>query len=824
MAERIRTALGPELVQCGDHWELDLSTLSVFRGLSVLSSILSDEILDHVENTPGDIGVFYKVNPNINPQLVDLGIVHIQVYARTGVLTDSVVYRESFHGQLTTVFGTFQRATWAARLCPEAFPDTASSESHALVFAFNGGSQAPLTYVLERVMCPNRAEECFLRLTIDHPLRAEAAVRSIAHCVVDDLDSRTYIAGSTRIAESINTSIHIACHKGRQVHGEEYRPYSPLFEQLEKTPLGRLDGIQFYWDSRFGQQLLDHHPSSHLPMLKKLFLSLEDQSVIRLLNHGATIHLGLEETTALVDLSHLDRVLNFSFNKPRPRVSMASYLARLPSLALFARDAKPRTDFHAVNIFLVHHITFETVAFLEALFSLRVATVWTAFVKYGGHVPPSYLDTLLDVPTERLCMAALERQQEEHALDYYGLSDRFSDTGDLEALHAALEAERLDFGPAMERLAGHLFLKFARQSEREGKRVLLIEDGGYVAPHFNRYAAAGMRLHTVLSMYHVGVDVADDDFGAWYRRTTLGTVEHTRNGYNRLAESNRVQPCIVPAFSIAISRLKTEEESKEVAHSVLNAVESILYAQGLTLSARRPMVLGAAGNIGTCLCRYLLHGKLHEDHQDLVQIDSAYVRSDGLCFPTISEAPESLLLNRDLFLGVIGESILTEELIVKLLVHGNAPRLFFASGSTKTLEFTHLIAFLRDLGHADAPRIGNHPVELGHARILDPQTGLDQGGLVTLKINTDRGVIRKDLYLLGDLSPVNFLYYGVPSERMDGVMAQLARLSLGVVGLSDAGTLPESGLYAVDHEVDEWGRPLQAQAAEQSKAPETRSI
>ncbi|HNW30106.1 MAG TPA: hypothetical protein PKN50_16620 [Spirochaetota bacterium] len=33
-----------------------------------------------------------------------------------------------------------------------------------------------------------------------------------------------------------------------------------------------------------------------------------------------------------------------------------------------------------------------------------------------------------------------------------------------------------------------------------------------------------------------------------------------------------------------------------------------------------------------------------------------------------------------------------------------------------------------------------------------------------------------------DLSPINFLYYGVPAESMDSIISQLTKLSLGIVG------------------------------------------
>jgi len=61
---------------------------------------------------------------------------------------------------------------------------------------------------------------------------------------------------------------------------------------------------------------------------------------------------------------------------------------------------------------------------------------------------------------------------------------------------------------------------------------------------------------------------------------------------------------------------------------------------------------------------------------------------------------------------------------------------------------------------------------------------------------------------LGDLSPINFLYYGVPTEMMDTILAQLLKSSLGMIKQYSEGTLPPPDLYAVDKHIGEWGNVL----------------
>ena len=58
------------------------------------------------------------------------------------------------------------------------------------------------------------------------------------------------------------------------------------------------------------------------------------------------------------------------------------------------------------------------------------------------------------------------------------------------------------------------------------------------------------------------------------------------------------------------------------------------------------------------------------------------------------------------------------------------------------------------------------------------------------------------------MSPINFLFYGVPTETMDLIISQLTSVSLGLLNQYKSGELPEPGLYAVDHQIDEWGAKL----------------
>ena len=363
-------------------------------------------------------------------------------------------------------------------------------------------------------------------------------------------------------------------------------------------------------------------------------------------------------------------------------------------------------------------------------------------------------------------------------------------------LYHSLEERQLDFFEAMKLLAGYLFFRFCLDAKKEQRKVLLIEDGGYIAPYLNEYCLAGKSATEVFEIYSI-TDKNNESITSFLSDVLIGSVEHTRNGYDRLQTvQNKHGKLQFPAYSIALSTQKIVEESKEVARSILNAIESILNGQGMVLGARRLAVLGSEGNIGRYLCRYL-DSRL--ENPELIRVDLV---CDKDCYKTIGAISRKKLYDIDLFLGVIGESILTKDVLIDIILNSNKKNLIFASGSTKTLEFTHLLKWLGELAHE--PIIAGEKVEVNFERIIDPQSRLDQGGRV--KILTKNG--EKVLFLLGDLSPINFLYYGVPTETMDAIISQLTTISIGLAGQFITGKNIPSVLYAVDHEIDTWGNHI----------------
>lgn len=809
--KQIHTSLGPVLSPVEDGlWEIDLTNLRIFFGLSILSRTIGEEIGNQLHSLPGDLSFTYKINPNINHELVDMHIQHVQVFARAGILKDWVLFREQFEENLRFVFGSFQQQSIAKKIHPEFYgEDPNRNSSVALLFPFEADFIHPSGYyiLMERVASLYRIGDFFLRITIDTQEDGCLNLANIKHEIISDAHTRTYIAGASKISESLSNGMINAAQKGETFYEEENSHFSKVFAQIEKTPLGKLTNINFYWEEQYRNLILSSDPSVSLTILKKLFLLLEDSSASKKIKEGNTIRALIGKVSVYVDLSRLDRVLNFSINQKRTLLDSSFYLKRMPILEKIANSDGHNLSFEGVNVFLIHHVTSEIISLIETLRRLKVNSLDVAFVKYGGNIPPVYLDILLDIPTETFFMAGLEFKLTRNNTPYYGVSPLYSDFEIHSTFRHKLEEAKLGFFDAMRKLAVFLFLNKLLSLIPKNEKLILIEDGGYVAPILNERALDGISFGSILDEFWVETKdqtIKEKPFNEILKNYVMGTIEHTRNGYDRLVKvKEEKQSLFLPAFSIAISNEKTMEESKEVARSILNALDNTLHGIGKALSKRKILLLGSQGNIGVFLKKYLIGGFLHENNLDIIEIDrkiqseSKFAKSD---FLKVSESEFSEI---DLIIGVTGESIILPNAWESWILKSKHKQLFIASGSTKTAEFSDFINWTNELNLTENPKLGGDDLEISFQRILDPQTQMELGSKIIFRIDTKK--IEKEVYLISDGSPVNFLFFGVPTESMDPIISQLASVSLGMVHYYKSKRLPKPDLYAVDHQINIWG-------------------
>ncbi len=143
----------------------------------------------------------------------------------------------------------------------------------------------------------------------------------------------------------------------------------------------------------------------------------------------------------------------------------------------------------------------------------------------------------------------------------------------------------------------------------------MIEDGGYIAPLLNDAALSKQSLCALREEHSMAADADTDaklagllDMGEIVTKHVIGTVEHTRNGYDK------VQKCALkhgklarPAFTIAISYVKTQFEACSVASTCLNSLHNALLSRGRVMHSRNITVIGSRGNIGGRTAKALLY-------------------------------------------------------------------------------------------------------------------------------------------------------------------------------------------------------------------------
>jgi hypothetical protein len=450
-------------------------------------------------------------------------------------------------------------------------------------------------------------------------------------------------------------------------------------------------------------------------------------------------------------------------------------------------------------------MTAEVVGTIAALRALGCRDLVTLFVTYAGEPPASYLDAVLDLPPDEFTALALVNVPARgHVEGHYRLSEHYSHLDDAPAIAAALRGRDGAYLSAMRAAASVPFLRLLQRAEAAGERVLLVEDGGYVAP----VAQDALLLGQSVAAFAQGLGAASDDqrpLADVLGRRLLATVEHTRNGYDKLVEvAQRHGRLAVPSYSIAVSQLKRLVESREVAASILNAVESVLNAEGRILARRRALVLGCVGAIGSELVRHL-GGRLDQPDEQLHGVDLRIGEVAARCAAvrTFAEVSTPRWLQTNLVLGVTGASVLRGADVERWLCESPHEQLVLASGSTKKVEFHDLMQWIDGLLRAEQPTVGGRPVDVRVEEMLDPRTA-------RLYAHRWRFTFRDDgrtrtVLAMGGLTPINFLFYGVATELIDEVLAQLMTVSLGAVRNAAAGAVAPR-LYAVDHECDADGR------------------
>ena len=788
--DEFETSLGATCVREGAAWRLDLTQLALIHGLSVLSRALSEMLVERHRAQPGELVFERRLRPRENPELIDahrVGRIRLHVGAALGKGLSQD--RDALEGRIRTILGTLQRPRYRELLFAES--------SLALVFDFAlPGEELPCRALLEWL--PGEGEQLgVLRLIFEERGRRNLDLNTLPHELVEGLERRHFLAGSTRISHTWRDGLRREAERGHRSFIERQAVHRHLFVQFRKAGLGHIERVELHWSDAEVSTLLESETEALDRDLKRILLALEDEGVRKLLLANEPFAVSGDLLEAWLDVAQRARVLHVSLGKQRERGRVGQFLQRMPSLSALVASRRGDQPLADVEIVLVHHITAEVLGVIGALRDLGCERLSMLFVAYAGEAPGSYLGPLLDLPEEEFRGLALSRIPDATRVENrYRLSREYSSLAGLESLDAQVQ-QAPDFFGAMGLVARQLCIEAAERAEREGRRLLILEDGGYLAPALHRALHAG---HTAADFAPCPTESGARPLRELLDPRLLGSVEHTRNGHDRLLAVQDDGEMKFPSLSIAVSDIKRQGEASEVAISILQAVESILHACGRILSRRHALVLGSSGAIGKRLVRELVHRAETGADQvlglDLVQGEDARLTEAR----TLAELPRDRWLRCDLLLGVTGCSVIQGDELEDWLLHGSARELWVASGSTKTVEFKDLSAWLSELRGRAAPTLCGHDLRIRSEEILDPITGRLFGHRHRLEFG-DRV---RELCFLAHLMPINFLYYGVPTEMIEEVLRALVQSGLGLV----SGTAQGVGLQAVDVHVDADGRPL----------------
>lgn len=811
------TTLGVPLVRRdAHHFVIDLTNIRVFRNLHTFVQLLINEVVEQCSFGTADIMVRRKVDPNLTSELAALGLDWVMIYARMDAAESFPFYHRHFGNCMQVIFRTLQTQRWGGVLFPDFFglPRSAAEEAPpALLFPFHlqeredDGGQ----YFLVEYSKSGR----FLRITIEDAASSRLQLKHIPHRVVDQYVRQSYLPNVHLIAEQLHQGILRECMNSRSEYTEIPAHQRGLFDHLRHCGLTHLQSLHFIWPTDDIQMLLiekqqsQDSQSESFTMLVKEIQLIEDPLVLSCLARGDVVEMISGAFHVFFDLSRYGASLNVSFDEHRTVFSLEDYLAEMPALVRASQARKGALK--GVRLFLIHHITAEVIGLLRAFQVAGCEALTTFFVKYGGIVPDAYLETLMSLPPEVFRFYSLQKiESRERLSGKFTFSRLFSPLTGLEGVDEAVFLGCRDFFSTMRFAAGHLFLKEAMIVRERGEQILLVEDGGYLAPLINRFSLEGRTVREVFDCFHVSAPVFEEDplFSDWMEGLFLGSVEHTRNGYDYNMEvMNEFGKLQFPVASIAISLLKRGPEARECAVSILNATENILHRLGVLLSKRNVLILGSSGAIGSFLKRELLH---RLDSGRLFGVDiaaSAHAGEAIVEVSTLEALGSQNLANIDVVVGVIGRSILKEKHLEKMILQGRQKVMYFISGSTKTVEFADLEVYLQSLRDEANPQIGGIPVKVDFNALRDLQTGIMQGYRVNLSVGDDRAR-DKTLYLLGELMPINFLYYGIPREIVDEVMAQLFTLSCGVVRRQRSMEKLLPRIMAIDYHIDADANPI----------------
>jgi hypothetical protein len=417
------------------------------------------------------------------------------------------------------------------------------------------------------------------------------------------------------------------------------------------------------------------------------------------------------------------------------------------------------------------------------------------------------------------------------------------------------DGKPLTFLYAQRSLCAYNFLRAIARGRQENKKVFVWEDGGYLNPIIDQAIEDKLTVKQFRKLHMLPEDEATDGqlpelISDALEGVFVGTVELTRNGYDMSASIAAVRKMNTRLFSIAASYEKVMLEGDSITLACLDALSQVLYSTGSSLRNRNVLVMGARGNLGRLSVGHLANILENSEKQlwgcDLkldwpksvlgsipewatwsaCDVPLSNVAGEVAAY---DDLPESVRYELDVIFGWTGGprevtadgrkieyKTVSGQNIADWLTKGKSKSsLYLVSGSTKTIEFSDVLTWLETLLNTalkdrkinDTPlmdlKVGAIPDQLSIAAVDqmwpddNPPTVIKRnfGTQFTFVFEQDGEQVEKTLYLVNNTMPVNFMYYGTPTEIMDMTYSQVTSCAAALFRNQDA----EPGVYPTDY-------------------------
>ena len=273
---------------------------------------------------------------------------------------------------------------------------------------------------------------------------------------------------------------------------------------------------------------------------------------------------------------------------------------------------------------------------------------------------------------------------------------------------------------------------------RQGKRLLIIEDGGY---HFEVLSRIKRLFPEVESRI-------------------LGVVEQTTSG-TRQSMSRQGYRYAYPCISIARSDIKMNVESIFIGQRITEELGLMLYEADTFFSFHSVLLIGY-GIIGRS-CRLALEGRFcHIAAYDTNPCVLQAAQKEGL--DTYLEPSPEIFSEDTIVIGCVGSSSFGEEMF-RAFLDGKGTNLYLASGSSKEVEFSW---FFRYLAEKETEISG---------LFLEEQRTAKRHTCYRFRYNGSE----KNVYIMAEGKPVNFYREGVISltyRMIDLVFTEMLKMAL----------------------------------------------